>query len=303
MGRFDMVDLNTLALFHHVVDAGGFSAAARRLGVSKQVLSRSVAALESDLGVRLLERSTRALRLTEAGARLHEHARAVVESAEAAEQAARATQESPRGVLRITTSPVFGESFLGEVVANYLERWPEARVHLLLTERRELLIEGSIDLALRFGPLVDSAFVARRLGPARTVCCAAPRYLESAPPLAEPADLARHATIVYGRVESKAGWRFSRGQDERHVSVEGRLVVNSARVALAAALNGLGVTMAPRFLSAPHLAAGALVPVLPDWAPAETAIYAVYPSRAHPSASLREMLRLLEEHLAVSAPL
>jgi DNA-binding transcriptional LysR family regulator len=282
------------------VDAGGFTAAARRLGVSKQVLSRHVAALEEELGVRLLERSTRSLRLTEAGARFHEHARALTESARAAEHAARAAQERPSGLLRITTSPVFGEAFLGEVVHRYLLRWPDAGVHLLLTERREPLIEGNIDLAIRFGPLVDSAFVARRLAPARTVCCAAPRYLEAAPPLVEPADLGRHAALVYGRVAERTDWRFRKGTEEQRAEVSGRLVVNSVRVALDAALSGLGILLAPAFVCGPHLTSGALVSVLPGWSPIESAVYAVYPSRSHLSANLRAMLAMIEEHLSRS---
>lgn len=290
MDRFD-----SLQTFVAVVETGSFSAAAARLDRAKSAVSRQVAALESHLGVQLLNRTTRRLSLTEAGREFHEQAQRILADLEEAELSVAAEQTALRGRLRLAAPLSFGVQHLAPALAEFLTRHPELVLDLDLDDRRINLVEEGFDLALRIGELADSSLVARPLAPIRMQLCASPDYLRRHGRPRTPQDLAFHAGLVYGNVPEAQQWRFSDVAGEVHsVKVSARLRANNGDVLLRAALDGLGVVVSPTFIAHRALAAGELVPLLPDYQAPGTSAYAVYPSRRH----LPQRVRALIEFLA-----
>lgn len=273
-----------LELFVKVVETGGFTRAARDLGVPKSTVSRQVARLEDRLGVRLIERTTRALRTTEAGQAYYERCVRILADIQEAEDAVTHAQVVPRGTLRITAPLVFGQLFLGPVVSSFLTAWPEVRVEISLSDRRVDLIEEGFDLAVRIGTLDDSSMIARRLGQAPLVCCASPDYLARRGVPRVPADLERHDCLMYEYSSTTASWRLSQ---DTTVRVSGRLVSNNGDLLRSAAVAGLGVVMSPRFIVGPDLRAGRLVTVLDEHLQQTGGIWAIYPANRHLSTKVR----------------
>lgn len=274
-----------IALFVKVVELGGFTAAARELSVPKSTVSRQIARLEDRLGVRLLERTTRALRTTEAGRAYYERCARILADLQEAEDAITRHQVVPRGTLRITAPLTLGYLFLGEVIASFLQAWPEVRVEVSLSDRRVDLIEEGFDLAIRAGTLDDSSMIARRLGSTAFVCCASPDYLARRGAPRAPEDLADHECLLYEYSAPTGTWRLSPEVAVRVGSA--RLVSNNGDLLRAAAVAGLGLTFAPRFIVGRDLRAGRLVPVLEEHVQATGGIWALYPANRHLSAKVR----------------
>ncbi len=290
-----MPSLDDMSLLLAVVRAGGFSAAARTLRVSKQGLSDRVAALESELGVRLLERSTRSVRPTEAGARYVEHCQAMVAIAEEANADVKNAQTEPTGLLRVASTVAFGQAYVIDLVAAYLRDWPGTRVELLLADRPVSLTEEGFDVAFWIEPPRDESLVAKPLGPALAYYCAAPSYLAQHEPPRTLAELARARTIGWATEQ----WGL---EGQRPVRIEPNLIVNSAEGALRAALLGVGVARLPSVLIAPHLARGALE-LLFDGKPARTTTMCVtYRARFLP-AKTRRFLELVRDRVEPMSPL
>jgi DNA-binding transcriptional LysR family regulator len=217
--------LNDLALFAAVAEAEGFTAAARRLGVSKAMVSVAVARLEARLGVRLLQRSTRRLSLTEAGAAALPHAQRSLLAARDAEEAATASRASPRGVLRVSAPMSFGLLHVAPALGAFARRYPEVQVDLVLDDRVLDLVDGGYDLAVRIGNLPDSALIAQRIGRSANVIVAHRDYLERAGKPRKPADLARHAALTYSLSPTGSRWTLSRARRSETVRVRGPLQV------------------------------------------------------------------------------
>lgn len=291
------LDLNALARFAAVVEAGGFSPAARALGLPRQSLHRSVAQLEGAAGVPLLDRGARTVRPTDAGRRLYAHAAAILREARAAQTSVRAARGRPRGLLRLTAPHLFAEEFLAPVIGEFLTTWPEVQIDADFTVARSDLLRDDLDLAIRLGERPTQARYAAELGRLAEVCCAAPAYLAAAPPLADPRALDGHATLAYGGRQARRRWRFVRGDEAVEVTVTPRLRVDSARVALAACRAGLGVGRLPAFLCARDLASGSLVRLWPDWGFAATAAWALYSVRSDRNPTLHAFLDLLRARL------
>ena len=306
-------DLLALVWFAEVVEQGGFSAAARTLGVPRQTVFRRISKLESTLGLRLLERSTRKSRPTDAGRRLYTHAAQMVVEARAAAAAMEQARAQPTGRLRITAPQLFGEAALGTAINTYLGRWPEARLDVSFSLEPVDLLAGDFDLALRIGALSDSALLSRHLGVTTLTCCASPAYLAGAPALGRPRDLSQHRTIHYGRVPADGviHWRFlpppasapsaEQSQDAAgpiDILLRPRLAVESAALACQAALEHLGIVRLPRFACQRHLADGTLVELLLPWPIPDPPVYAVYASRAAGNPALQEFLDILKQSLA-----
>ena len=255
-------------------------------------MSRQVAQLEGQLGVRLFERSTRRLRLTDIGQRLLVHADRARRELAAATEEMRSARDRPGGTLRVTAPELLGEEFVSLVIAAFLERYPDVRVEALFTTESVDLIARRFDLGVRAGPLADSSLIARPLGHAALVCCAAREYLEAAPPLRAPADLAAHATLSYGRDTPSVEVAWSLGQETvRH---EPRLSSTSARAVCDAAARGLGVARLPYLACAQRIEAGALVEVLTPWRDAAP-VHAVYASRSATNPTLYAFLEVLQD--------
>ncbi|MGE5475809.1 MAG: LysR family transcriptional regulator [Bacteroidales bacterium] len=284
-----------MAVFARVVDAGGISAAARDLRLSKSAVSKQLAALEDRLGARLLQRTTRRMSLTEAGAGFLEHCRRVVAEAEAAESAVGALQAEPRGTLRINAPMTFGTMHLAAAMPDFMARYPQLTVNLSLNDRLVDLLEEGYDVAVRIGRLADSSLVARKLAPARRVIVAAPSYLDRRGRPQSLAELAGHDVLSYSYISAADEWTFLGPGGEESVRVEPRLSANNGEILLAACLAGTGIAAVPTFISGPSLRAGTLVRLLPQYESAGLGIHAVWPTARHLSAKVRAFVDFLAE--------
>lgn len=289
--------LDEMAVFVSVVSAGSFTAAAKALSMPNSTVSRRVANLEARLGVRLLERTTRSMRLTEVGEEFYARATAVVRDARDAEAAARERDSVPRGLLRISAPALFSQAKLLPAVVEYLRRFPECEVDLVPTARRVDLVSEGFDLAFRGGDLDDSSLVARKLDLGPAVICASPAYLSNRGTPERPSDLASHDCICWGS-HSGPTWQFQRA---RPVDVRGRLTVGTPELAHAAALRGAGIARLPGFLIQPDVAEGRLVPLLQRWAGSTVFLHALFPSKRHLSPKIRAFLDIVEAQLANDA--
>jgi DNA-binding transcriptional LysR family regulator len=254
--------LDELALFLTIVDAGSLAGAARRTGRSPPVVTRRLGKLEHRLGVRLLERNTRRLTLTDAGRRLAAHARTLIADFDNAMLDAAGEGVAPRGRLRLSAPLMFGRRHVAPLVMDYLSAYPDVSAELSLTDGTVDLIEEGIDAALRIAHLDDTSLVARRIGEVRRVFVASPRYLERRGAPQRPADLVGHDIVLFVNQANSADWRFSDGET---VHVTARFQVNRAEAAIAAALTGHGVLSVLSYQVAAELAEGSLVRLLRDF--------------------------------------
>jgi DNA-binding transcriptional LysR family regulator len=285
--------------FARVVEQGSFAKAAERLGISTSACSRHVAELEAHLDARLLNRTTRRLSLTESGQAFYERCVQVLADLEEAEQVAAVSAVLPRGTLRVTCGVSFGVAHVARLIGAFAARHPEVRFDVQLSDRFVDLVEEGFDLAIRIGESPTQNLIARRLGETRLVPCAAPIYLRERGAPETPADLARHACLTYEYLPLRNTWRFrDRAGSEHAVRVAGPVHANNGEMLVAAAVEGIGIAMEPDFIVAGHLAAGRLVRIFADYAPAPTSIYAVYPSRRHLSAKVRAFVGFLAERFA-----
>lgn len=290
-------ELSSMLIFARVVETGGFTAAAAELGLSKSAVSKQIATLEDRLGTRLLNRTTRTLSLTETGAAFYERCLDVVSAAQAAEEAVQHLAAAPRGELRINAPMSFGVRYVAPVLPDFLERYPELTVDLVLNDRLVDLVEEGFDVGVRIGALSDSSLVARRLAPARRVVCAAPSYLARAGTPRRPEDLRGHDCIVYSYLPSGTQWRFRHPRHgKRRVKIGGRLKGNNGDALMAAAAGGLGIALTPTFIIPGELRSGALQVLLPDWRIApEIEVNAVFPASRNLSLKVRVFVDFLAE--------
>ena len=289
--------------FARVVEQGSFARAAERLGVSTSAVSRSVSELEAHLGVRLLNRTTRRLSLTDSGTAFLERTVQLLADLEEAEAAVSAAAAAPRGTLRMTCAITFGERHVAPAVAEFAHRHPQLRFDLELSDRVVDIVDEGFDLAIRIGSPGSQALIARRIGETQLICCASPGYLAQHGVPRVPEDLARHRCLSYAYLAVRDVWSF---RDEsgapRSVRIAGSLVANNGRFLAEIAAAGGGVTQEPDFILGDELAAGRLVPVLAEFAPAALPIYVVYPSRRHLSAKVRAFVDFIAARFAGDAP-
>jgi DNA-binding transcriptional LysR family regulator len=286
-----------MLLFAEVVATGGITAAAERLGLRKSTVSRRLAALEERLGIRLLERNTRRLRLTEAGRDYHAHCARLVAEAREVNRAVTESRGTPQGTLRIATLSLLGE-LLTPLISEFLLRQPRMRVEVSLAEAHVDLIAEEYDLALRTGPLADSTLVARRLGRLRTGYYASPGYLSRHGTPRTTEELQGHECVLLAEPGTDEVWFFGEGKRARTVPVTGRLRVPSVRAGQSAARSGLGVVRLPASLVVDDVRGGMLVPVLADQTPPGIPVFAVYPSSRQLPPKVRAFLTLLSERSA-----
>src|SRR5215469_3064810 len=247
----------SMAAFAKVVGAGSFSAAAREMQVSQALVTKQIQELESWPGARLLNRTTRRLSLTEVGTAFHERAARILEAVEEAKDAAGALQTLPRGRLRINAPVSFGLLHLAPAVTDFLKRYPDVSVELLVNDRVVDLLEGEFDVGVRIGRLRDSSLIARRIGPIRLAVCAAPDYLARHGVPKMPEDLAKHDCLEYTYFETRGEWRLRNPKgDEIVVPVSGRYLANNADVLRTTALAGGGIILLPTFIVGEDLRAG-----------------------------------------------
>ena len=291
-----MDNLTDVAVFVRVVERGSFTLAAEELELSRAVVSKYLTRLEARLGARLLNRTTRRLSLTEAGAALFEASRGAIERIEEAEAAVAQLQSEPRGRLRVSAPMSFGILHLGPAIAGFASAYPRVTLDIHLDDRYVNLVEDGIDVAVRIGVLTDSSLVARKLGTTRAVACASPEYLAQHGEPETPEDLAAHNCMVYSYLSSANVWRFT-APDGREipVAVNGTFRINNGIVLAEAAAAHHGVLMTPSFYVAPMLRDGRLKRILTGYGLKELGIYAVYPQRDHVPPKVRAFVDFLAQ--------
>jgi DNA-binding transcriptional LysR family regulator len=280
--------------FVRVVEAGSFTAVAAEQNTSQPTISRQIAALEQHLGCLLLQRTTRALTLTEEGRAFYAQAQLALEAIAEAETSVGRRKGKPTGTLRLACAAVLGRLHILPRLPRFLARYPEVTVDLVMGDGFTDLVEERIDLSIRVGALTDPGLVARRIGTSRRVVVATPDYLERHGEPRTPEDLRQHACILYTRLATGANWPFTGRDGPTSVPVQGRLTVNSTEGVRAAILSGLGIGMVPvwHFVDR-EIETGRLRVVLPDYEPAPHPIHAVYPTRRFVAPKLRAMLDYL----------
>jgi len=293
--RVRHVDFEQILVFTRVVAGKSFTAAATSLGLPKSTVSRKVAELEARVDARLLQRTTRSLRLTDIGRVYYEHCLRIVSEVEQAELAVAELQSTPRGVLRITMP--LAMSVFGELVAEYLTLYPDVRIDMLSTDRRVDLVEERFDLALRAGPSEDSSLIARRVGSIRRRLVAAPGVAKRLRRAKRLDDLGTQPCVAFAPEGSTWDLRF--GAKSEQVTVVPRLVVNDFEMLRAVVRAGFGIALLPEHLCAEDLKSGRLVPVLPDWSAAAVPVFAVYPSTRHLAPPVVMFLELLQKRLVL----
>ncbi|KIL98133.1 Transcriptional regulator LysR family [Paramagnetospirillum magnetotacticum MS-1] len=289
--RFD-----TIIAFVRVAETGSFSEAARRLNLSKSMISRQVSALEADLGVRLLHRTTRSLSPTEAGRAYLERCQRILADLDEANLLVSHLQAVPRGRLRVSAPLSFGIGHLAESLPGFLARYPEIELEMGFTDRHVDLVEEGWDLAVRIGRLADSSLIVRRLAPIRRLAAASPDYVARRGTPVHPSELSGHDCLTHGgRVHSE--WRFT-GEDGKPIQVEvkGRFDSDNGDVLRDMAMAGLGIVLLPSFFLGDGIRAGRLVPLLEKYVPLDSSLNVVYPHGRHLSPKVRAFV----DHLAAT---
>lgn len=274
------MDLNAISVFARVVEAGSFTAAARRLEMPKSTVSLRVSQLEQTLGVTLLNRTTRRLSLTEDGQRYYETCTQALIALETAEATLTRAQRAPRGTLRITASVGMGLGLIGDVIASFLKEHPDVDVDLLLTSRVVDLLAENLDIAVRAGPLRDSRMKARLVGTSVFKLYASPEYLKGRRMPTHPSDLKDHSCLRLTFAADKAHvYDLRHGKKRMRVPVGGRFSANEIGAVRKLALAGLGIGLLPESACAEDLRRGRLVPVLPEWSSERTPVHLVFPAQ------------------------
>jgi DNA-binding transcriptional LysR family regulator len=281
--------------FVKVVEHGGFSSAARQLNLATSVVTTHVKSLEERLGVRLLNRTTRNVSLTEAGREYYERCVQILSEIENAEEAAQVLQSKPRGILRLNTSPAI-PAVIASSIAEYNDLYPDVTIHLTATSRMLDLVEEGFDLAIWYAAAPVANLIIRRLASYRMVICASPQYLAKHGRPKHPSELTKHNSVIfYDATLAKQGreWTFTGSKGDFQVKFSGNLETNSPIAFRAAALHGQGVIITPAPLVIDDLKSGALVAVLSDFLPKQFSIDALYPHREHLPAKVRTFIDVL----------
>jgi DNA-binding transcriptional LysR family regulator len=293
-------DLEGLAVFAKVVELRSFAAAADELAMSKATVSKAVTRLETRLGARLFNRTSRRLALTDAGQSLVERATRVLVEAQAAEEEASSQSSAPRGLVRMAVPMSLGITTLGPVLPAFLEAYPEVSIDLHLSDATIDLVGMGFDLALRVAALPDSSLVARRLRAVKRHLVASPAYWNQHGRPHHPADLAQHRGLTYGHQSAPETWRFQKGGEEAAVRPRSVIRANNGDVLLPALLAGSGVAMLPDFIVGPAVADGRLEEVLTEWQGAPIALHLVMPPGGPRPARVEALATYLTKTLGAS---
>ncbi|MBL8839616.1 MAG: LysR family transcriptional regulator [Alphaproteobacteria bacterium] len=279
-----------MRVFVAVAEAGGFAAAARRLALSPPAATRAVAALEARIGTRLFERSTRVVRLSEAGRRYLADSKRILAEIEEADAAAAGAHGEPRGNLAITASVMFGRMIVTPVLLDFLAQFPQVNARIFLTDRIVDLIEEGLDVAVRIAHLQDSSLSAVRVGAVRRIVVASPAYLAAHGTPREPAAIRAHRTIGFAPVAAQRTWTFAQGRRSVTIDPPSQLFANTAEVAIAAARAGRGLARVLSYMVADDLRAGRLAIVLADYEQPAIPISLVHPAGRRASARVRAFI-------------
>lgn len=282
--------------FTQVVISGGFAAAARDMGVSRSAVNKLVIALEDELGVRLLHRSTRVVTPTESGLAFHEQCLEILASLEEAERSLTQLQAEPKGRLKVNAPMTFGTMHLAPALADFVVQYPDLQVQLTLNDRFIDPIEEGFDVTVRIAkPQKTASLILHRLTAAPQLLCAAPRYLERHGIPNHPDELQHHSCLHYGQLAVEDQWTLIGSEGEQTISVHGVLCSNNGEVLRDSAVRGLGITLLPTFIVGQELQQGTLRIVLPNYHPPELSISVIYPVNRHLSTKVRLLVNFLQE--------
>lgn len=290
-----MDKLTSMKVFAAVARLGSFSAAAEELGMSRAMASKHLNYLESELGIRLLNRTTRQLSLTEVGSAYQERVNNILAEIEDTELAVTQLQTEPRGTLKIITPPSFGSFHLARALNGYKERYPEIDVEMILTDRKPDLFEEGVDLAIYLGELDDSTLIARKLASTRIVVCGSPEYLAANGIPQSPADLEQHNCLTMSQRAMHSAWKFRIDGKPVDLHPAGNFRANTADPLRIAATTGCGLVQLPSYIVGLDILSGRLQPVLEKYEPEELPIYAVYIHRRHLSTKVRTFVDFICE--------
>ena len=288
-----MKNLVGMAIFASVVDAKSFSEAARRLGLSKSMVSKEITKLEKSLGARLLNRTTRNLSVTEIGAAYYEHCARVVQEANEAELLVGRLHTEPQGVLKLTAPVAFGTLHIAPALPVFLAQYPQIQIDLTISDRFFDLAEEGYDLSIRIARELPPNLVSRPLAAINRVVCAAPEYFQSHGVPATPRDLVGHNCLVYTHANPDSQWRFRAGDEEIVVPVRGNLRLNDDEAIWQSVLGGLGISLLPTFIVGEDLQSGNLQPALTQYVASERNLHALYLPNRHLSAKVRVFIDFL----------
>jgi len=292
MDRF--LEMKTLVA---VVDAGSFIGAAEPLGMSKAAVSRHVSDLENRLGVRLLQRTTRRLSLTDEGQAFYARSKDALALVDEAETEIRSRSSEASGVVRVNAPQTFGVLHLAPLWGGFMDANPRVSLEVTLSDRLVDVVDEGFDLAIRIATLPNSTLVSKKLASTRVMLCAAPAYLERVGTPSHPADLALHQVIAYSYWAGRDEWTFTGPDGVVSVKTRARLYANNGDTCLAAALSGQGIILQPSFLVAEDVRAGRLVELMPEYRSIELGIYAVYPTRKQLALKVRRLIDYLADNL------
>jgi DNA-binding transcriptional LysR family regulator len=290
-----MDKLASIRAFTKVVAHGSFSEAARELRLSRSAVSKYVIDLEEDLGVQLLNRTTRSASPTENGQAYYERCRAILADLEEADLAVSRSQVEPRGLLRVNAPMSFGTLHLGRCVAEFMERYPDLQIQLILSDQLIDPVQEGFDVTLRIAELPSSNLVARRIVAAKRVICAAPVYLERRGTPQTPADLRTHDCLNYGHLATGNQWKLTGPDGDHWIPVPWRLCTNNGEILRDAAVKGRGIALLPTFIAGADLQHGTLRTILADYKAPEGSLYAIYPPNRHLAVKVRVFIDFLVE--------
>ncbi len=292
-----MDQMHLMRVFVAVGEEESFAGAARKLDLSPAAVTRAISGLEEELGVKLLLRTTRHVRLTEAGSRYLDDTRNILASIAEANLAAAGVNATPKGNLSVTASVLFGRTLVMPCIVGFLKAYPEVEVSAYFLDRVVNLVEEGMDVAVRIGHLPDSSLKALRVGQVRRVLCAAPQYLAQQGVPQHPADLLRHTIISASNISPRAEWRFGAADDPTMVRMKPRLTVTSNDAAIAAAVEGLGICRLLSYMVADQLADGRLKIILADYEEAPLPVHILHRESKFGSSKVRNFIDMLAEHL------
>lgn len=295
-----MQDLQRVVAFAKVVETGSFSRAAEKLGIAKSSVSKQVAALESSLGIRLIHRTTRQLKVTDEGLALYEQCSRIDEELDLIRSRAKAFQESPQGKLRIGSTPLLGNSFLAEILPEFLQRYPDLQVDLSLSNQVEDFFTSGFDIGIRIGEITDSALSGQALGPMQSYICASPSYIAQHGMPKSPTDLQNHNVVIWQPHERVVirEWLLDKGGKAYRANITGNLTMSEGFAVKQAICNGGGLGLMPSYAIKNEVANGELVIVLPEYQALKFPVFAVYPPKQNLSAKVRVFIEFIKEKLA-----
>jgi LysR family transcriptional activator of dmlA len=293
------MDLSSeLGFFYRLAKNGSLTATAREMNLTPPAVSKRLAQLEARLGVRLLNRTTRKVSLTEEGELYYREAARILSDIEQLEQTIASRRAAPRGLVRMNATFGFGHRYIAPAISQFVRRYPEVRIQLQLTDRPINLADEGYDIGIRLGKLDDASLIARRVAHNRQLLVAAPAYLKQHGTPQHPAELARHDCLIIRENDAYGVWKFTHRSGTETVRVSGTLASNNGEVVRNWALEGHGIMLRSEWDLAEHLRRGRLVELLPEWRGPDADIHAIFPQRLHLSAKVRVLIDFLVETFA-----